>query len=47
MWLIKMQELVRDLHKFQRPVKILLALNYGEKIAKSKSVNIKLSIYNT
>lgn len=47
MWLIKMRELVRDLHEFQRPVQILLALNYGEKIAKSKAVTVKLSIYNT
>lgn len=42
-----MQELVRDLHEFQRPVKVLLALNYRERIAKSKSVNGKLNIYNT
>lgn len=47
MWLVKMQELVRDLHEFQRPVKILLALNYREKMAKSKSVTVKLNIYNT
>lgn len=47
MWLIKMQELVRDLHEFQRPVKVLLALNDRERIAKSKPVNGKLNIYNT
>ena len=47
MWLIKMQELVRDRHEFQRPVKILLALNYGEKIAKSESASVKLNICHT
>lgn len=38
MWLIKAQDLVRDLCEHLRPEKILLTLNYGKEIAESKLV---------